>query len=70
MDFRLASRFLEDHDFYEGVRAVVIDKDNAPAWKPAALAAVTPAAIDRYFADVAGLGWSLPTRVEMQAMRA
>ena len=54
MDFRLASRFLEDHDFYEGVRAVVIDKDNAPAWKPATLAAVTPDAIDRYFADVSG----------------
>jgi enoyl-CoA hydratase len=70
MDFRLASRFLEDHDFYEGVRAVVIDKDNAPAWKPASLEALTSTAIDRYFEDGTGASWSLPTRAEMQAMRA
>ncbi len=70
MDFRLACRFLEDHDFYEGVRAIVIDKDNAPAWQPASISALTPAMIDRYFADDPDLGWLLPTRAEMQAMRA
>ena len=34
-DLRLSMRFLaKDSDFYEGVRAVILDKDNAPSWKP------------------------------------
>jgi enoyl-CoA hydratase/carnithine racemase len=70
MDYRLACRFLEDHDFYEGVRAVVIDKDNAPAWNPSRIADVTRDRIERYFAVDANLNWKLPTRAEMQAMRA
>lgn len=70
MDFRLACRFLEDHDFYEGVRAVVIDKDNAPSWQPASVDVIAPDTVDRYFAENDLLRWFLPTRAEMQAMRA
>lgn len=40
---------LRGHDFYEGVRAAIIDKDRSPAWLPANLAEVDDAAIDRYF---------------------
>jgi enoyl-CoA hydratase len=36
-------------DFYEGVRAVIVDKDNAPRWSPARLEAVTDAALDAFF---------------------
>ncbi|AYG65171.1 MULTISPECIES: enoyl-CoA hydratase/isomerase family protein [unclassified Rhizobium] len=40
---------LYNHDFYEGVRAAVIDKDRNPKWSPATLAEVTPGDIDRFF---------------------
>ena len=69
-DYRLACRFLDDEDFYEGVRAAVIDKDGKPRWRPASLDDVAPADVDRYFGPLEGGSWSLPTRAEMQAARA
>jgi enoyl-CoA hydratase len=51
-EFRIVSRFVYDHDFFEGVRAAVIDKDNAPRWRPAALADVDDAEIERHFAPL------------------
>lgn len=53
MEFRMASRILQGKDFYEGVRAVIVDKDNAPKWDPPALAGVSDADIQGYFAPVA-----------------
>jgi len=53
MEFRIVSRIVRGHDFYEGIRAVIIDKDQAPRWQPAALAAVTEAEVDRHFAPLA-----------------
>jgi len=50
MEYRLVRRFMRGHDFYEGVRAVLVDKDNAPKWKPATLAEATSALVDSYFA--------------------
>ena len=38
MDYRIVSRICRGHDFYEGVRAVIVDKDNRPRWAPAAVA--------------------------------
>ena len=52
-EFRIVSRLIHGHDFYEGVRAVIIDKDNAPRWQPNRLADVTPEAIERHFAPLA-----------------
>ena len=43
-----------DHDFYEGVRAVIVDKDNQPRWQPATLAAVSEAEVERHFAPLGG----------------
>jgi enoyl-CoA hydratase len=37
------------HDFYEGVRAVIIDKDQGPRWQAPSLPAVTPQDVARYF---------------------
>jgi enoyl-CoA hydratase len=49
-EYRLAEWLMSGHDFYEGVRAVIIDKDNRPAWRPATLDAVDGAAIEAAFA--------------------
>ena len=39
-------------DFAEGVRAVLVDKDNAPVWNPATPEGVSDAAIDAIFAPL------------------
>jgi enoyl-CoA hydratase len=54
MEFRIVSRIVYGHDFYEGVRAVIVDKDNAPHWNPAALADVSSADVERHFAPLRG----------------
>jgi enoyl-CoA hydratase len=53
MEYRIGARVVQRHDFLEGVRAVIIDKDNAPRWSPATLEAVTPALLDAIFAPLA-----------------
>jgi enoyl-CoA hydratase len=50
LEFRIVSRIINGHDFYEGVRAVVIDKDNAPQWQPPTLAQVSEAEVERHLA--------------------
>lgn len=49
MDYGLVRHFMNDHDFYEGVRALLIDKDKSPRWQPARLDAVTPQQVAAYF---------------------
>ncbi len=66
IDYRLACRCLDGHDFYEGVRAALIDKDGRPVWQPARLEDVTPDIIDGIFAPLGQDQLELPTRVEMQ----
>jgi enoyl-CoA hydratase len=51
-EFRIVSRVIHGTDFYEGVRAVIVDKDNKPRWLPATLAEVSEAEIERYFAPI------------------
>jgi enoyl-CoA hydratase len=51
-EFRIVSRIIHDHDFYEGVRAVIVDKDNKPRWQPAALADVRETEVARHFAPL------------------
>lgn len=69
IDYRLACRLIQGRDFHEGVRAVLVDKDQRPRWSPAHLAEVTDATVDRFFAYEPGRELNLPTRQEMQAAR-
>jgi enoyl-CoA hydratase len=48
-EFRIVSRLVLGHDLYEGIRSVIIDKDQAPQWRPSSLEAVSAAEIERYF---------------------
>ncbi len=50
MEYRMTQACIAGHDFYEGVRAIVIEKDNAPKWRPATLAEVDAASVERHFA--------------------
>lgn len=52
MEYRIASRVLTRPDFAEGVRAVIVDKDNAPKWDPAQPEDVTDALLDTIFAPL------------------
>jgi enoyl-CoA hydratase len=53
LEYRLTQHFMAGHDFYEGVRAVVVDKDGNPRWQPATLADVSDATVEDYFAPLA-----------------
>jgi enoyl-CoA hydratase len=54
MEYRIADRCFHGHDLFEGIRAVVIDKDGAPNWRPPDLAGVGEVDVDEYFAPVTG----------------
>jgi enoyl-CoA hydratase len=52
-EFRIVSRVARGKNFYEGVRAAVLDKDNAPRWNPPALADVSTEMVAAHFAPLA-----------------
>lgn len=53
MEFNLVQHFLTGHDFYEGVRAVIVDKDQKPQWQPDKLDVVTNESVKKYFESTA-----------------
>ena len=59
MEYRIGARVVVRHDFLEGVRAVIVDKDNAPRWSPATIEGVSEAMLDEIFAPLpADQAWS------------
>ena len=54
LEYRLTQHVMAGHDFYEGVRAMLIDKDQKPRWQPATLAEVGDDMVDIFFAPIAG----------------
>ena len=52
LEFRIVSRICRGHDFYEGVRATIVDKDNRPGWRPGPGDPLPAEAIDAYFAPL------------------
>jgi enoyl-CoA hydratase len=59
-EMRIVWRIVYGHDFYEGVRAVIVDKDNAPRWRPATLADVDGADIEKHFVTLGDNELQLP----------
>ncbi|WP_071675324.1 enoyl-CoA hydratase/isomerase family protein [Nioella nitratireducens] len=51
-EYRFTSRALEQADFLEGIRAIIIDKDNAPNWRHAEPGAVSPAEVSALFRPI------------------
>ncbi|MFN3514307.1 MAG: enoyl-CoA hydratase/isomerase family protein [Phenylobacterium sp.] len=52
MEYAIGARVVQRPDFIEGVRAVIVEKDNAPRWDPPTLEGVTEAMIDSIFAPL------------------
>ncbi|XP_048050307.1 3-hydroxyisobutyryl-CoA hydrolase, mitochondrial [Megalobrama amblycephala] len=52
MEYRLSQACMRGHDFYEGVRAVLIDKDQSPKWKPSTLSEVSEQAVEECFSSL------------------
>jgi enoyl-CoA hydratase len=49
-EYRMTQACMAGHDFYEGVRALIVEKDNAPGWRPPRLAEVDEGLVARHFA--------------------
>ncbi|MEM8770884.1 MAG: enoyl-CoA hydratase/isomerase family protein [Pseudomonadota bacterium] len=60
MEFRMVRRVMEGHDFFEGVRAQIIDKDRNPQWSPDAIAAVADSDVEKYFEPLGDADLQLP----------
>ncbi|HWE44789.1 MAG TPA: enoyl-CoA hydratase/isomerase family protein [Caulobacteraceae bacterium] len=52
MEYRIGARVVQRHDFLEGVRAVIIEKDNSPKWDPPTLESVSETLIEGIFAPL------------------
>ncbi|MCC9624980.1 enoyl-CoA hydratase/isomerase family protein [Thalassospira sp. MA62] len=52
MERKLALNFMKCHDFYEGVRSVLVDKDRNPKWSPSTLDEVTERQVALFFKTV------------------
>jgi enoyl-CoA hydratase len=54
-DYRIALACIAGHDFIEGIRAAIVDKDRNPVWRPDTIAAVTPGIVEAHFRSVGEL---------------
>lgn len=51
---------MRENDFAEGVRALLVDRDNTPVWNPSSLKDVTEERVASYFTSLGGLELTLP----------
>lgn len=64
-EYRIALVCLQRHDFLEGVRAAIIDKDRKPRWHPQQLAEVPAEEVRRYFAETPDGGLQLSRNLDV-----
>lgn len=55
-EFRIVSRVCRGRDFYEGIRATILDKDFVPHWCHSSIESVSSEEVDTYFAPLAAAG--------------
>ena len=65
LEYRIVSRVLTGTEFYEGIRAAIIDKDSAPRWTPNSIEAIDPAEIDDVFASLGGTQGSIDGELDI-----
>ena len=58
IEYRLSQRLSGHPDFREGIRAVLVDKDQRPRWNPATLAEVRDEEVEAYFAPLGDGEWA------------
>ena len=69
MEFRMSQRFmLPGSDFYEGTRAMLVDKDHLPKWNPPTLEEVTEDMVQAYFEPLGESEWVIPLQLEMSKL--
>jgi len=61
MEYTLVQHFLRDHDFFEGIRAVMIDRDQKPQWQPKRLSEVSARKVSQYFEPTGDLLFATTT---------
>lgn len=49
LDFQVSQHCVKNHDFFEGIRSVLIDKDQNPFWEPRQLSDISAQMIEEYF---------------------
>ena len=68
MEYRMAQAFMRDgSDFYEGVRAQLVDKDKNPQWNPKTLAEVSNETVETYFQHLGDNELVLPSNDEVES---
>ena len=59
-EYRMVQGCMRYHDFAEGVRALLVDRDNKPKWSPDSLAGVTREQVDAFFQPLGDNDLKLP----------
>ena len=49
MEYRMTQGCMRGHDFYEGVRSVLVDKDHSPTWSPSNINLVSEEIVEEHF---------------------
>eukprot|EP00753_Platysulcus_tardus_P021290 PLAT8792.1.p1 GENE.PLAT8792.1~~PLAT8792.1.p1 ORF type:complete len:465 (+),score=223.39 PLAT8792.1:44-1438(+) len=70
MEYRMAHRFMQGSDFFEGVRALLIDKDQSPKWEADSVADVQEATVASYFAPLEKASEELQLPARKRSFRA
>ena len=58
-EYGLTQQFVQHHDFFEGIRALLVVKDQAPQWRPKVLEGVHEKDVGSYFTTPPAISWKM-----------